>query len=595
MQTNQVVAEVPIPEPYELHQDGVFKANDGTPALSTCPTPPDISAPVDPTRRGTLTRVTRRPLWISSFGELLDGREQLIELAFTDAFEGGNIRKEWVPRNVIASKQKIIALASRGVPVHEGNASAVLNYLDAALHHLAANKPEARLALAARTGSYKVAGDKMAWLIGSTYVGPSEARITSDPRGLHSSTQGLGCKGSLDEWLEIYSDLYSRGSIPRFLLGSAFVAPLLKIIGVRTFIIHHWGASGSGKTAVAKFAMSAVGDPERLMQTFNRTDKSFTELFRYMDDIPVMFDELQASKVSDHAALIYNLTLEKGRGRASRDGGLQNEISGWSTLVRMTGEEPIIGKDSVDLGGQANRVIQISAEILTPEEGLSLHQFIKRGNYGHAFIAFLTRLEQIVNAPEGQQQLADLFMGIDHMIRAGSAVATYARGTQLAAVALAQALSQHFFFGTALDAVLDLAVQDAIEVGRHIYKDEDKDDLVTKALTFLREHYVSNRHLWQDLDLADGDRSEDAAVYNTEYRELFGVLRRRDGEVWVHPSRANSYLKSLGMNPRRIWSDMKKSGALMTDNDSGELRSWVTHGKFKARMYKIKAKEFERS
>jgi hypothetical protein len=572
--------------------DGVYKANDGTPALSTCAMPPDISAPVDPTRRGTLTRVTRRPLWIKAFGELLDGKEQLIELAFTDAFEGGAVRTEWVPRNIIASKQKIIALASRGVPVHEGNASAVLNYLDAALHHLATQKPEARLALAARTGSYKLSGDRTAWLVGSTYVGPADTLITADPRGLHSSTQGLGCRGAFTDWLEVYSDIYSRGPIPRFLLGSSFVAPLLKIIGVRTFIIHHWGASGSGKTAVAKFAMSAYGDPDKLMQTFNRTDKSFIELFRYMDDIPVMFDELQASKVSDHAALIYNLTLEKGRGRASREGGLQSEVSSWSTLVRMTGEEPIIGKDGIDLGGQANRVIQISAEILTPEEGLGLHQFIKRGNYGHAGIEFLRRLEQIVNAEEGVAQLNDLFMGIDHAIRAGSSVATYARGTQLAAVALAQALSHFFFFDAPLDRALDIAIQDAIEVGRHIYKDEDKDDLVTKALTFLREHYISNRHMWLDLDLADGDKSEDAAVYNTEYREMFGVLRRRDGEVWIVPQRANAYLRSIGINAKRIWSDMKKAGVLITEKED-DFRSYVTHGKFKARVYKLKADKFE--
>lgn len=57
----------------------------------------------------------------------------------------------------------------------------------------------------------------------------------------------------------------------RFILAASFAAPLLRIVKQRIFFVYNWGGSKGGKTAALKAALSAWGDPERLMVNFNAT------------------------------------------------------------------------------------------------------------------------------------------------------------------------------------------------------------------------------------------------------------------------------------------------------------------------------------
>lgn len=79
------------------------------------------------------------------------------------------------------------------------------------------------------------------------------------------------CKnGTLEAWVASMAPHRSRPRF-RFILAASFAAPLLAIIKQRIFFVYNWGGSRGGKTAALKAALSAWGDPERLMANFNAT------------------------------------------------------------------------------------------------------------------------------------------------------------------------------------------------------------------------------------------------------------------------------------------------------------------------------------
>ena len=75
------------------------------------------------------------------------------------------------------------------------------------------------------------------------------------------------CKnGTLEAWVASMAPHRNRPRF-RFILAASFAAPLLAIIKQRIFFVYNWGGSRGGKTAALKAALSAWGDPERLMLT----------------------------------------------------------------------------------------------------------------------------------------------------------------------------------------------------------------------------------------------------------------------------------------------------------------------------------------
>ena len=76
--------------------------------------------------------------------------------------------------------------------------------------------------------------------------------------------------GTFQKWLEIMEPNRKRDKF-RFILAASFTAPLLRIIRQRIFLFTTGAAAKGGKTAALKAALSAWGDPERLMVNFNAT------------------------------------------------------------------------------------------------------------------------------------------------------------------------------------------------------------------------------------------------------------------------------------------------------------------------------------
>lgn len=588
----QSIGDFIVPRGFEVWGDGTYRVEELPDDEEEARQEPSLHSTPSKKRKRGLRIVARRPIWIRQFAKALDSEDELVQLAFYDAFGSPGAKFEWVTRSQISDRRQLVALAARGMPIRTGNADRVEDYIDRALHENAPTLP--RVLMAARSGAYHVAFEEQGpdkhwgWLIGKTWVGEPGTCIERDPRQEESATKGYVICGAEDAWFRKFKEICSVGPVPRWLSFATFAAPLLRFLRHRTFIIHHWGDSGSGKTALMKLAMSAWGDPHALTATFNRTEKSFTEMFSYVDDLPIAFDELQASKNDDHASIIYALCLERGRARAKKSGGLHKEISSWRSVVRMTGEEPIIGNGKIDLGGQSNRVLQLNAPALVPAQAERIHQWLEGRHFGWGGLRFVERLQQLMNDESAEELLQSRHRMIRDEINR-HVPGLRSRSSALAAVALAQVLGSQWFFGAPKDAALHGAIQDAIHVAGLIAADEEDYATVTeRTLQVFRDHREANRSKWFDVSTPEGK----SMVSQQMYRELFAIERAGPNadEIWIVQGAANALLRKEGLPPGRVWVDFKRSGVLRTGqrkDGRGRLDAVRKLGQFRNRVYVI--------
>lgn len=575
----QKIGDFAVPYGYEIWTDGLYAVTNSTPDDIAEPSLKDAPSPA---RRTNLRRICHEPVWIRRFGRVLDSDEQLLEIAFKDALTG-EIVATWVDRLQVASKQAITNLARNGVPVTEGNSIPLMHFIDAALH-LNGGKLEVHQ-IVRRTGAHEIK-EGIGWLIGERWIGPINTRVVPDPRNRADFSAGFTVSGDEDAWFTTFKRVAAIGPIARWLIYATFAAPLFRFVDERTFVIHHWGRSGTGKTALAKFAMSAWGDPHLLMMTFNRTKLSFTETFQYIDDVPVLFDELQVSNRDDILNAIYALVLEQHRMRAGQSGGLQNRAGGWHTVVRTTGEEEITGRDGKipDLGGAANRTIQIGVPVLEPEQALEVHKWLAKKHYGWGAVRFLSQLSIIAGLPDGQGKalLTERFTQIrdEIVVRAAATPTLHARVGQLAVVALAEYLANRWFFRIDPEVALEGAIADAVAVAAVLSSDENRVTLAEQALQLIHDHFVAHRHLWFDF----ANDAEEKTVSEGRQKQLFGVLTT--GEIWLVQREANALLNKHGFPPRRVWADLLNLGRLSRPQSvKGAFGTPKKHGMFYAKVY----------
>lgn len=283
-----------------------------------------------------------------------------------------------VEKNTIASKNKILQLANRGIEVNENNAKELITYLSDVvtlnMNEIPVNKGIGRLG----------------WIdnIFSPYT--DELKYDGD-LSFKSAFECVREKGSFDKWKEECIKL-RKNKVAHLVLAASFAAPLIELVGGLPFVVHLWGGTGSGKTVALMVAMSVWGNPEmgKLVKTLNSTQVALARYASFLHNIPFAGDELQTIKNrwESFDKLVMYLTegIDKGRGVAT--GGVEEQKE-WKCCFLFTGEEPITHSNSA--GGVKNRVIEIEAVEKIIENGNDVSNFV-RENYGHAGKFFIENL-----------------------------------------------------------------------------------------------------------------------------------------------------------------------------------------------------------
>jgi hypothetical protein len=587
----QVVLDAPqdsfiTPWGYELWADGLYSVDvDSIPEGEDLP---DRNAnPSSERRKRALTKIASSPIWIERLSKSVATGDEFVEIAYRNSRDR-SVRAQWIGREIISDKFLIKSLSKTGFPVHSENAREIVLYLAAALDRNAATLP--LITLVERSGMVETDQGK-GWMLGETWIGPEGTCVDLSPNARRNSfARGIRVTGQLRPWLDRLRWVLGTSPLARWLTFATFAPPLLPLINHRTFIIHHWGNKGTGKSALAKFACSAMGEPQRLMQHMNRTQISFAGIFKAVSELPVVFDELQAvDKNVSLSALVMTICLEKGRVRSSKSGDLIEDAENWKSIVRLTGEQPILGNDNIDLGGQSNRVLQLEAAALTYEQAHDLQVWCERGEHsGAPMLAFLQALCAFLQAgPEPDHDPPQLG-GLDQLrawhreirARLEREIPIRAHLDHLAVIALAHTVACVFLIEAEPRAALEAACRDAAFVAPLLAQAASA-DFGEQVRAFLAEHRVAHRDRYLDMR-SESDRLK---LGDGEIRNIVGVLNPCAGEqVWYLPTAMKSELLRAGYPPGRVWAELRP---LMPPLDGKNLAQKRRIGTMFVRVYVI--------
>lgn len=485
-------------------------------------------------KKYTPTLVCRTPIILTQRLKSLETGEEKMEIAFK---RDGVWHKAIFPRSTIFTARGITVLADLGCTVTSENAKMVVRFLSAleAENIDIINKSDA-------TSTF-------GWQPGKRFIPGREQGIVLD---IDPSQKGMAtayCQvGEEKKWIETMAPHRYRDKF-RFILAASFAAPLLRILHQRIFFVYNWGGSKGGKTAALKAALSAWGDPERLMVNFNATQVGLERTASFYCDLPLGIDERQLAGRNQEGLekTVYMIASGTGKIRGSKGGGLQATHQ-WRTVALATGEEPMSTETTQT--GVSTRVLEIYGGPFENEKDAGRMHQESCMNYGWHGPAFVNRLIGL-----DERQITDKY---EEMLKYVSQIADGKSGSHvsgISAVALADAMIDSWFFQQPVDSnvdndskeqrdvdnVLDILQESwerAKQMAAAILKEQvnsDVGDVNENALQFVVDWVLQNR-------LYFGEKAIGTCL---------GTFSESRNTVYIFPSALNQALTKAGYSPRK--------------------------------------------
>lgn len=508
-------------------------------------------------KKYTPTLICRTPIILTQRLKSLETGEEKMEIAFK---RDGTWHKAIFPRSTIFTARGITVLADLGCTVTSENAKQVVRFLSA----LEAENIDI-ITKADATSSF-------GWQPGKRFIPGHDKDIVLDIDPSQKGMAAAYCQtGSFDKWKDTMQPHRERDKF-RFILAAAFAAPLLRIIKQRIFFVYNWGSSKGGKTAGLKAALSAWGDPERLMVNFNATQVGLERTAAFYCDLPLGIDERQLAGKNQEGLekTIYMIASGTGKIRGSKGGGLQATHQ-WRTVALATGEEPISTETTQT--GVSTRVLEIYGGPFETEEQASLMHQESTQNFGWAGPEFIEHVLKI-----SEKSICDKY---DEMLRYVMSIAKGKSGSHVAgisAVALADAMIDTWFFDS----------QDAPEPEADPKKEEGKDD--EKQITINQESWDRAKRmaasiLQEQIAATSGDVNENAVQFITDWvisnkayfgekaiGTCLGTMSESGNVAYIFPSTLNQALTKAGYSPRKTLKYMADNGLIATASEGSDSK-----------------------
>lgn len=299
-------------------------------------------------------QITYSPILITGRYQDIDTQVEQCEVSWR---RGETWVSEVIPREQMAKSREIVALATTGAPIDDGNARAVVRYLSATE---ATNLAILPLGLTSSRMGWLSGG--RAFLAGDRLLGDQQPRIRfRGEDGIAQMADAYQTRGTLDGWLGAV-DIMSAYPLAYVAMYAALAAPLMHVIPACPNFLVHWSSRpGSGKTSSLRAGGSIWGDPSDtgLIGSWDSSATWIERAAATANYLPLLLDE--TSKV-DHkdrgsfAQTVYILANGKGRGRGSIR-STQRQAS-WRGITLSTGESRIT--EHTRDGGVRARVISLT-------------------------------------------------------------------------------------------------------------------------------------------------------------------------------------------------------------------------------------------
>ena len=490
--------------------------------------------------------VCRTPIILTQRLKSMETGEEKMEIAFK---RDGAWHKAIFPRSTIFTARSITILSDLGCTITSENAKQVVRFLEA----LEAENIDI-IQRADSTGT-------MGWQTRGRFLpGHGDDIILDIEPSLRGWAAAYHYSGTLEDWKALMQPHRERDKF-RFILAAAFTAPLLRILQQRIFFVYNWGGSKGGKTAALKAALSAWGDPERLMVNFNATQVALERMAGFYNDLPMGIDERQLAgqKQENLEKIVYMIASGTGRARGSKGGGLQ-ALNTWRTVALATGEEPL-STDTTQTG-VSTRVLEIYGGPFDDEKSASLMHQQAPQHCGWAGPEFIQRILQT-----DEQSIRDQYARMTEEVYKIADGTSGAHIAGISAVALADAMAESWIFNpdpAAAEALEDLptgfkysleiapaAWTRALQMAESIIREQlaaGSGDVNEHATQFIVDWILSNKSQF-------GDKAIGTCL---------GTISEDGRKAYIFPSLLNQALTKAGYSPRKTLKYLADQGIITT-------------------------------
>lgn len=504
--------------------------------------------------------VCRTPIILTQRLKSLETGEEKIEIAFK---RDGEWHRAIYPRSTIFTARAITVLADLGCTVTSENAKQVVRFLSA----LEAENIDV-IQKADATSTF-------GWQPGRRFIPGREQGIVLDIDPSQKGMAAAYCRnGDMEHWIRTMAPHRKRDKF-RFILAASFAAPLLRILKQRIFFVYNWGGSKGGKTAALKAALSAWGDPDRLMVNFNATQVGLERTASFYCDLPLGIDERQLAGKNQESLekTIYMIASGTGKIRGSKGGGLQ-AIHQWRTVALATGEEPLSTETSQT--GVSTRVLEIYGGPFDDEKQASLMHQEAPMNCGWAGPEFI---EELIGIDE--REICDKYEEMSKYVASISQGKSGSHVAGIAAVALADSMIDAWFFsGENRD-------QEEAKCDQNEEKSDQKSQKRNETLQIRNDSWERAKQmaasiLQEQMNSDTGDVNENAVQFIVDWvlsnRLYFGekaigtclgTTSESGNIVYIFPSTLNQALTKAGYSPRKTLKYMAERG-LITSSERAD-------------------------
>lgn len=300
----------------------------------------------------------------------LETGEEQIKLAFK---RNGRWEEIIIPKTMITSASKIVALSGRGVAVTSENAKLLVRYLSDV-----ENRNTGQIAV-------QYSSSKLGWIKKEFLPYDTEITFDGDSR-FRQLFENIGEHGNRDKWYEHVKRLRQSGRMEiKLMLAASFASVLINQIGALPFFVDLWGETEGGKTVTLMLAASVWANPAEsaYIGDFKTTDVALEAKANMLNHLPMILDDTSKKNrriEENFEGVVYDLCSGKGKTRSNRDIGINTE-SHWNNCILTNGERPLTSY--VNQGGAINRILEIECGEKVYEDPQQTADTLKQ-NYGFA-------------------------------------------------------------------------------------------------------------------------------------------------------------------------------------------------------------------
>lgn len=321
------------------------------------------------------------------------GAEQ-IKLAYK---RNGTWHEIVVPKSLIASASKIVALAEQGIAVTSENAKLLVKYLSDV-----ENQNDNFIKIKRSTS-------KFGWL-NKDFI-PFDGDIIFDgDMKFKQVSESVTTQGDYKTWLDHARTVRARKRIEsKFCLAASFASVLVAPLRGLPFFVDLWGGTEAGKSVALMLAASVWANPDEnaFIGDYKSTETALEAKADMLNHLPMLLDDTsnQNRRLAENfESLVYVLCSGKGKTRSNKDIGINRE-SRWKNCIITNGEKPLTSY--VNQGGAMNRILEISCDGHIFEDP-RLTASVVKNNYGYAGRDFIKILKEI--GVEGIMEIQKVFL-----------------------------------------------------------------------------------------------------------------------------------------------------------------------------------------